>query len=92
MSLSTRGMPQTICPSSLSISKATPNTQLEASSGSETRVGEMSSGPTFALGLRILTEDGSFCMERGHEQQMSQIQKSLIPSLQSWMVWSRPFA
>lgn len=65
-SLNTRGMPQTICPSSFRVSKATPNTHLAASSGSETRVGAMGSGLTLALGLRILTEDGSLCMERRH--------------------------
>lgn len=66
MSLSTRGIPQTICLSSLSVSRETPNTHLVASSGSETRVGAVDSGLTLAVVLRILTEDGSLCMERGH--------------------------
>lgn len=74
MSLNTMGIPQTTCPSALSVPKGTPNTHLSGSLGSDTRVGEMGSGLTFAVDLRILTEDGLLCIKTG--QQLTQMYKS----------------
>lgn len=81
MSLNTMGIPQTICLSSLSLPRGTPKTHLVDSSGSETCVGAVGatgSGLTLAVGLRILTEDRSLCMERGHAAADSNIQIKLF--------------
>lgn len=66
MSLNTIGIPHTVCPSSFSVPKATPNTHLAGSSDSQSCVGARGSGLTLALGRRILTDDGLLCVERGH--------------------------
>lgn len=65
MSFNTSGIPETICPSSFSVSKATPNTQLGIDSDSITRVEIMGSGLTLAVDRRIFTEAGSLCMKTG---------------------------
>lgn len=71
MSRSTRGIPHNICPSSLSVSRATPNTHLGTRSGSDSRVGITGSGLTLALGRRILTEEASLCGEKGPRSNFS---------------------
>ncbi len=80
MSLSTRGIPHTVCPSSRSVSKATPNTHLAACSGSETSMGGMGSGYTLALGIRILTDERSFCTKNVMQQlhKISSFQKTFL--------------